>query len=74
MTMDFEAMSNEELDAMLSTIYNIKNIRRENLRLQLIENLEKAWEALEDAGFSIELAGDYYTNHTLRFDEIFIGY
>lgn len=56
---DFEALTDEELNTIRSTVYNIKEERREALRLQLIKNLEQAWKDIEDAGMSIELKDSF---------------
>ena len=67
-TVGFEGMDNTELDTVLSTIYNIKNARREALRSQLIKNLKKAWEDIEKAGFEINTNDEVI----LRFPDLYI--
>lgn len=68
MATDFEAIPDEGLSATLSTIYNIKNARREALRSRLVKNLKKAWEDIEKAGFEIETNDE----KILRFSDLYI--
>ena len=73
-TVGFEGMDNTELDTVLSTIYNIKNARREALRSLLVKKLEKAWNDIEDAGYDIELDDGYDDySHPLHFEELCIS-